>query len=92
MAQSGGGAWSTLDVKFDVHLTRAALSGLPSTSDNISDGTWLTLAARTRAPIGRFSPAGGRRAAGYYPQRIAWAIRSSSMIETLPFPASIWAM
>jgi hypothetical protein len=42
MAQSGGGAWSTLDVKFDVHLTRAALSGLPSTSDNISDGTWLT--------------------------------------------------
>jgi hypothetical protein len=27
-----------------------------------------------------------------YPQRIACAIRSNSMIETLPFPASIWAI
>jgi hypothetical protein len=71
MAQSGGGAWSTLDVKFDVHLTRAALSGLPSTSDNISDGTWLTLAARTRALIGRVSPKGVCRPASYHPQRIA---------------------
>jgi hypothetical protein len=35
---------------------------------------------------------GSLSAADHYPQRIACAIRNSSMIDTLPFPASIWAM
>jgi len=38
----------------------ADLSGLPATSDNISDGTWVTLAARTSFPIKRFSCRGMR--------------------------------
>jgi hypothetical protein len=32
-------------------FSRASLSGLPATSDNINDGTWVTLAARTSFPI-----------------------------------------
>ncbi|MFK4665281.1 hypothetical protein ABIF76_006135 [Bradyrhizobium ottawaense] len=69
--------------------SRASRNGLPGCSDSISDGTWVTLAASTSCPMA-VTPK-RQAACGWLPW-IAEASLSKRTIETLPLPASIWAI